>query len=453
MRSVTACMCATVLTCSIASAQTPGPPVRVGLDAAVASPPSPVGAGARATGLGSAFIAIADDATAASWNPAGLIQLERPEISAVGRLAHQVDRVGTIRTQTPSGLEGVDTFAELDVGTGRTTRADLNYASAALPFSWRGRNMVVSLNYQQVLSFDREFDYSRAESTLETVESRSIEFVQEGSLYALSPALAVELGPRLSVGATLNYWFDGLGNDYAWRRKNRLTTEGTGGEPDAITTDQFEYRNFRGVNGTFGLLWRIADRWTFGAVVDLPFEGRFTLETSAVTPDGQRIGAHFPDLGLELPLSYGFGVSFRPDDAWLLSIDATRVHWSDFRLTDNLGGETLVTGDPAGTVSVDDLTTVRAGVEYLLMLPELLLAVRGGAFYDPEPSRGSPEDLYGVSLGLGATRPDWSLDLAYQLRFGLDVSQPGAFSRLFGAPEAEFDLWQHYFYLSLVYYL
>ena len=45
--------------------------------------PEPVGSGARALGQ-SAFIAVADDATAASWNPAGLINLERPEASFVG---------------------------------------------------------------------------------------------------------------------------------------------------------------------------------------------------------------------------------------------------------------------------------------------------------------------------------------------------------------------------------
>ena len=45
------------------------------------SSPNPVGSGARAIGMGGAFIAVADDATAASWNPAGLTQLKKPEIS------------------------------------------------------------------------------------------------------------------------------------------------------------------------------------------------------------------------------------------------------------------------------------------------------------------------------------------------------------------------------------
>jgi len=45
---------------------------------------NPVGSGARALGMGGAFIAVADDATAASWNPGGLMQLDKPEGSIVG---------------------------------------------------------------------------------------------------------------------------------------------------------------------------------------------------------------------------------------------------------------------------------------------------------------------------------------------------------------------------------
>src|SRR5437763_1120257 len=55
-----------------------------GSDVRFTSSPNPVGSGARAQGMGGAFIAVADDATAASWNPGGLIQLERPEFSVVG---------------------------------------------------------------------------------------------------------------------------------------------------------------------------------------------------------------------------------------------------------------------------------------------------------------------------------------------------------------------------------
>ena len=40
-----------------------------------------LGVGARALGLGGAFVGVADDATACFWNPAGLAQLNRKELS------------------------------------------------------------------------------------------------------------------------------------------------------------------------------------------------------------------------------------------------------------------------------------------------------------------------------------------------------------------------------------
>ena len=43
-----------------------------------------LGSGARAYGMGGAFLARADDATAASWNPAGLSYLRLPELTLVG---------------------------------------------------------------------------------------------------------------------------------------------------------------------------------------------------------------------------------------------------------------------------------------------------------------------------------------------------------------------------------
>ena len=43
---------------------------------------SRMGLGARALGMGGAFVAVADDGFASSFNPAGLVQLKRPIFSA-----------------------------------------------------------------------------------------------------------------------------------------------------------------------------------------------------------------------------------------------------------------------------------------------------------------------------------------------------------------------------------
>jgi long-subunit fatty acid transport protein len=104
--------------------------------------PNPVGSGARALGFG-AFIAVADDATAASWNPGGLVQLKTKEISIVGNYSSQ----------------GTDyTFSEAN-GSQSTSLTDLNYLSFAYPFTLWNRHMVVSLNYQRLYDFTRQVNY------------------------------------------------------------------------------------------------------------------------------------------------------------------------------------------------------------------------------------------------------------------------------------------------------
>ncbi len=97
--------------------------------------------------MGGAFIAIADDATAASWNPGGLIQLEKPEISVVGGYV----------SRTEDNNFGTNPEASAKAVHRATT--NLNYLSAAYPFKAANRNMIVSLNYQRLYDFNRELEF------------------------------------------------------------------------------------------------------------------------------------------------------------------------------------------------------------------------------------------------------------------------------------------------------
>jgi len=99
----------------------------------IPSSPNPVGSGARALGMGGAFIAIADDATAASWNPGGLIQLETPEISVVGTYFN--------RTEDNNLCTNPEASCDQSV-----SGSSINYLSAAYPFTLWEHNMIVSLN-------------------------------------------------------------------------------------------------------------------------------------------------------------------------------------------------------------------------------------------------------------------------------------------------------------------
>jgi hypothetical protein len=187
------------------------------------SPPNAVGSGARAMGVGGAFIAVGDDATAASWNPACLIQLEKPEASFVF----------------------TDDYRDIggDKSNGVT---DLNYLSWSFPFAIQDINMIVSFNYQRL--FDFYFNYAKnlAPNNIPPVlqgymintgsgfpqlftgqydiynlsmhsegSNSSIISNQEGALGAFAPAFAIQLLPQLSIGFTYNFWNTAwMGNSY-----------------------------------------------------------------------------------------------------------------------------------------------------------------------------------------------------------------------------------------------
>ena len=137
------CVCALMLWCESLHAQ--GSSAQY---TGFTSSPNPVGSGARAIGMGGAFIAVADDATAASWNPAGLTQLRKPEISFAYSYFRRREeyRVAGHPEATGSSVVSND---------------DLNYLSIAYPFKLFERNMIVSLNYQLLYEFNKQFSMFR----------------------------------------------------------------------------------------------------------------------------------------------------------------------------------------------------------------------------------------------------------------------------------------------------
>jgi long-subunit fatty acid transport protein len=407
----------------------------------VASSPNPVGSGARAVGIG-AFIAVADDATAASWNPAGLIQLERPEISLVGAyFSRSEDFSSSVRP-------------EID-NTGKVDDFNINYFSAAYPFKFY-KNMVVSVNYQRLFEFKREFDHllNFADSGVDLLQHK--QFSQDGFIGALGLAAAVQITPRLSFGATVNIWTDQLLWDNGWNEKFVESAEGTqGGVPvtiDTLITD--EYSRFRGVNANFGLLWDINEHFTVGAVVKTPFTASlrhdFTFMTTSTfgppadttTSSQQRI---IEDVELDMPLSYGVGLAVRVSDALTMALDLSRTHWSDYILTDSQGNKfSPIDGRPESESDVQDTTQVRLGAEYLFIGQETVVPVRGGVFYDPEPAHGTVRDFYGLSVGSGIGYKRFIFDVAYQYRWGNDVDT----GNLIGTSHA--DISRHLFLASLI---
>lgn len=401
----------------------------------VASFPNPVGSGARAAGMADAFISIGDDATAASWNPACLVLLERPEFSMVGEFLFRDD---------DWNFENITGY-EFDQTDGEVWNGSFNYMSLAYPFRALDRNWVASVNYQKAFRFDRRYEVDYTIDAADVHLDNRFSYLQEGGLYTLSPAIGVRVLPRLSAGITANFWMDDLHKGYAWKETRKFTGEGSFGSLQGREID--EYDGLFGVNFNLGLRYEATDRLALGLVVKTPFEADldhthrvYSTVDGAVNQDTKTNN----DADLDFPWVLGAGVSYRFSDAFTVALDMTRTEWEDFVIDDGETKRRLVTGLAPDRAGVDAVYAVRLGAEYLFIGEKTVVPVRWGIAYDPEPSRDSPDDAYLASIGTGLVLGNRaSFDLAYQYRFGEFDSGPD-----FGT----IDIDQHRFLMSVIVY-
>ena len=407
--------------------------------------PLPVGSGARAIGQGSAFIAVADDATAASWNPGALIQLERPECSVVYSFLSTQQDFDTGSTGLPWQRSRI------------TERFELRqYGLSIQNF---GKNMVAALNYQQIYDFHLDLDFSQtSEDTTPPASNinQKIEFESKGGIGALTPALSVLVTPKVSLGVAVNYYTDEFFGDYAW--KQTTTGKGIGNLAGTDITTAYDsdttFKNFQAINLTFGMLWNVWEReeklLTFGAVYDTPYTAdmdRITDFTSVISPLGQSIGHKRDHFEVDYPMSFGAGLGFRYNDAISFSMDVTWADWSAYMQEDENGNKSRPLGGAPSDTDIDDTYAVRFGTEYLIFRQKVIVPVRGGLFYDPRPSLDDPTDVYGFSVGSGITFKRFSFDGAYQFRWANDIDGED-----FGLSGTSFDLNDHMFLASIIVY-
>jgi long-subunit fatty acid transport protein len=403
------------------------------------SSPNPVGSGARAIGMGGAFIAVADDATAASWNPGGLIQLERPELSVVVDCLYRREN---------------NNFADFPGASGKDTIATtgINYLSAAYPFTLYNHNMIVSLSYQHLYDFSRDWSFTLASPDLRT----GVKYNADGGLYAYGIAYSVQLMPQLSFGFTLNIWQNGIYHE-GWQATSRQNSAVriSGNEWWTVESVNNDRWSFQGFNTNLGVLWNITDQLTLGTVFKTPFTADLQNKhssTSTLFKPRQRKGTIIErestilDENLDMPMSYGLGLAYRFSDRLTVSADVYRTEWGSFVRTDSQGIKySAVTNLPLDQSEVDATTQVHLGAEYLFIKPEYTIPIRAGLFYDPGPAQGSPDDYFGFSLGSGIGFGRYVFDIAYQFRYGRNVGSALLKDFSFSQNMAE-----HSFYTSLI---
>lgn len=364
-----------------------------------------LGSGARALGMAGAFLARADDGTAASWNPAGLSYLRRPEVSIVGTR----NVFETTTTATTGAVVLRDEFLGYSP----------DFLAAAVPFRLGAASGVAQLSYQRTFSF---FAGTR---TIEKGANPPITHTGEGGFDVLALGTGVQLSRQWRLGFTVNRWINGF--------------EQTREREAPRDTRQRSRFDFSGWNFNLGAIWTPIESLNVGLVVRTPFNGPVDLDRSRVdsedTPNAsenwytsERLQREQGVLvSLDFPGAVGAGLSWRARNGLTLSGDYTRSFWSQGKVFNYFVLEPSGTPEPFEELPWPSLVEeqvdteqIRVGVEYVLIGRAVLVPLRVGYFNDRQYVRvgGSVPRFNGFTAGAGIAAGPVLFDVAYLHEFG-----------------------------------
>lgn len=388
--------------------------------------------GARSAGFGGAFVAVADDATAAFANPAGLVQLLKAEVSIEARswkYSIPYTQRGRLEGE-PSGF-GLDVSAGLDDGNSRYRSTGMSFLSLVYPVGdW-------SFAFYRHKYADLEF----------TGETRGLfggsnccptrwydqQMHSEQDIVSYGSSAGYRISDAFSIGFGVVYFDASLTAETAeflWDDDSGMGFFG----PTTFLPERLAIQERLSVNDhdwtvTGGFLWNPSERWHFGGVYRRGFEADIGSKvTAGVAVDyGVPPGTVILDVGgipVEFPDIYGIGVAHQAMDGRLtLSFQWDRIEYSSIPQSIGLDDQTI-----------DDADELHFGGEYVLLDSTPAIAFRLGAWLDPDHQMyATVDDLYTRAMlprgddqwhytaGFGIATQRFQVDIAADLAEGLDT--------------------------------
>ena len=337
--------------------------------------------GAAAAGQADAFTAQADDPSAIYYNPAGLTQLTG--------------------TQFTVGALGLFPRWDFDSDAGGDEMMD---EPAVLPHLY----LVSDLGTERLRVGIGVFNqFGLSEDWGDDSALRHIVTEAELIVMNISPTVAVRLDDHFSVGAALNIYYA----DATLQRKAILG-------PPPFPEGDFEIDGHDWAVGvTPSFLWRINDRHTVGGFYRSPVTLDIRGEAEVGIPGAPNVGPSDTSLPINIPQQIGLGYAFRPVERLKLEADAI---WTDWNALDRLrvGSDDPTFNDQRIPADWQSGWTFRLGGEYDLC-PHW--TVRAGYAYSENAVPDATftpivpdSDYHLYAVGLGYSRDNWALDVAYQ---------------------------------------
>ncbi|WP_257386795.1 OmpP1/FadL family transporter [Tahibacter caeni] len=378
--------------------------------------------GARSLGMAGAFLGLADDATAAYTNPAGLTQLVQTEISLEARhTSYSTPYIdGGTATISPFSAGG------LNISDADSSNTNLSYLSVVIPHDrWS-----FAFYRHELARFDTDF------ATLngaDVGEFRLFPFrsIADLKIVSIGASAAFKANDNVSLGIGLTRY--DFRFDTATVRVDDINPQNI-----SIASRQFQNGDDNAFGFNVGARFKLSDQWSLGATYRKA--PRFDYKAINVLyndVDGNPLPAPelFTSLNkvrFDIPDIFGVGLSWRPTDTFVVNFDLDRVMYS--QLTDDVN--TLFDiQNAANQLRLEDGTEAHLGAEYTFANMSAPFSLRAGFWHDPRHSvafKGTPADATQAVLatlfagGRGAENHatvggGWAFK-SFQLDFGADLS-------------------------------
>lgn len=389
--------------------------------------------GARSLGFGGAFVALADDATAAFANPAGLVQLLRPEVSIEGRswsYSTPFTEGGRVEG-LPSGF-GIDTTAGLRTARSEYDPTGLSFFSVAYP---KGDWSLAFFRHQYA---DLEF-FGETQGLFGGVsiccQTRLYDQRMASDLDVVSYGIsaAYRIHDRFNVGFGVIYHDSSLTSNTTEFRFDDDTVASVVARnsylPERSYLSQRFFSDDTDWTLTAGFLWTLSESLTAGGVYRRGLRIDIGTEvTAGQAPDPGispgEVLLRVTGFPLKFPDTYGLGMAYRaPDGRLTLSFQWDRVEYSDIPASLRLDDAT-----------VDDADELHLGAEYVFLGSTPIIAVRLGTWLEPDHQmrtitsnpfvrallpRRKDQMHYAAGLGLALER--FQIDLAVDFADTVDT--------------------------------
>ena len=360
------------------------------------------GVGARAMGMGGAYTAVANDATALVYNPAGLARVKRIEFS--GGLTHQrlSNKTGDL---TFVGLQSPG----INFNDGRLqSNTRLSSANIVLPVPTYRGSLVFAFGVNRIKSFDKAMKFTFPEDGSGGIESES------GGLYMWSFGGAMDISPNVSLGGAFNF-FSGTDN-YSWLYEGSYSDDTLSFKSKYDDTIKDRYTGF---NLKLGIRVQPSKFLIVGGTIESPVtytineDWTQTTDTTFYKPDEYGVdyyGSGSSEYKISLPFSLGMGVALNFNNL-ILAGDINYADWTQMeykRLAEMADANRMIQD------SYTDVLRWHVGAEYLF--PTIGTTLRVGYYQNPLPDKSMwiKKDRNYLTAGVGFLIDQvMTLDLAW----------------------------------------